>query len=345
MTRDKGKGRTAFLVALFLLVSAACGSSDEAGSSGAEAEGAAESVSIRLPWTILGYYTPFYLALEKGWFEEAGVDVEVLEGSGGSNTVKTTALGQDEFGFVDAGTMASLRSQGAAVTMAALVQQKTPQGVVARADSDVESPSDLAGKKVAINPAGGPEAMWPVFLEANDIDPKSVNEISVEGQAKAQAVIQGDADATVGFVYGAEDIWIEEEGVNVVRLGYWDSGVPLLGYGLMVNDAFAESNPEVVEKVVSVVLRAYEYVADDPANVDEAVAAANEHFPEMSPESAKAELVPWLSIVEPTEFTEGEAFGWQSGEAWQQMIEMLVDAELIADPEPPDTYFSNDYLP
>src|SRR5687767_3775818 len=103
-------------------------------------------VKVHLDWLVNGYHAPFFVALDKGWYKEGGLDVTVVPGKGSFDAIRTTATGNAEFGFADGAVMAKSVTEGLPVKMVAIMVQETLAGIVSFADKKVEKPKDLEGK-------------------------------------------------------------------------------------------------------------------------------------------------------------------------------------------------------
>jgi NitT/TauT family transport system substrate-binding protein len=118
-----------------------------AGLSGASAS-AADKLSVRLDFSPWGVQAAMHLAQYKGWFKEAGLDVDIQDGRGSGNTIQLVNAGQADVGQVQVGLVGSARAKGATIKSIATFQRKTDLCVLVDKDSSVGKVADLCGKSM-----------------------------------------------------------------------------------------------------------------------------------------------------------------------------------------------------
>ena len=125
-------------------VLAGCGDDEQSGSSGAAGGGKTEKVTFRLNWVIAGNHAPFYLAKEKGYWEECGLDVSMAAGKGSSDTAQLVATGSQDFGLTDAVSIYAGRAQGLPIKSLGVVYQTNPSSFVSKKDAGITSVEQIA---------------------------------------------------------------------------------------------------------------------------------------------------------------------------------------------------------
>src|SRR6476660_8644190 len=116
---------------------------------------ALESVSLITDFGYNGRHAYFFVALDKGYYKDAGLEVKILRGQGSVDAIRQTGANNATFGFADAGSLVLARGNDRIpVKLASIVYAKPPQGIFCRADSGLKTPKDLEGVSIA-NPAGG----------------------------------------------------------------------------------------------------------------------------------------------------------------------------------------------
>src|SRR3954469_16450303 len=122
-------------------------------SSGAFAE---DDVSVQLDWVVRGNHAMFFVAQEKGYFKENGINITAIrKGTGTPDALRLVANGNADFGFGDLPTLAVSRSQGLPVVAIAAVNQHSPLAMISLAKKKpLSKPTDLKGLNIGIHPAG-----------------------------------------------------------------------------------------------------------------------------------------------------------------------------------------------
>src|SRR5688572_890531 len=110
---------------------------------------ATRALKVRMDWRYQGYQAPFFVALDKGYYKAAGLEVDLLAGQGSGTGVKTVASGSEELGFIDAGVAALSISKGAPLKVVAGIIQQNPSVVISWKDKPINKPKDMEGKSVS----------------------------------------------------------------------------------------------------------------------------------------------------------------------------------------------------
>src|SRR5215217_2121401 len=185
------------------LAVAACGGDDDEASapSGGEttASGKLTPVKLQLQWVTQAQFAGYFAAVDKGFYKDAGLDVEILEG--GVDIVPQTVLAQGQADFAIAWVPKALasREQGAQITDVAQIFQRSGTLQVSFKDKNITSPADLRGKKVGNWGFGNEYELFAAMTEAG-LDPaKDVT--LVQQQFDMQALLKGDIDAAQAMDY------------------------------------------------------------------------------------------------------------------------------------------------
>ena len=131
-------------------------------------QGAAQTaVPFALDWKFEGPAAPYFVAIDKGYFEAEGLSVEISEGAGSLDAIPKVATGAFPIGFADINSLMRFLDQnpGAPVTAIMMIYDKPPFAVVGRKDLGVEAPKDLEGKVLGAPPPDGAWAQFPIFAQ------------------------------------------------------------------------------------------------------------------------------------------------------------------------------------
>jgi len=247
-------------------------------------------VTMYLDFLVNGYHSPFYVALEKGWYKEAGLDVTISPGKGTADSIKTAGTGNAEFGFPDFGALAKAISDGIPLTAVAAFVHDTPAGIISFADKPVKTPKDLEGKTLAVAPFGATAIMLPAFTKLSGVDMTKVKTVTYNFGAMVPSFLTGKVDATIGYYFG-EYLAARTESKNkpIVFLRLSEFGIKTYANGIAVNNDFMAKNPKAVEAFVKTSIKALEYTYK---NIDEAAGYSAKHT-----ETPKALLKEQLTLA------------------------------------------------
>ena len=159
---------------------------------------AAETVTLALDWTISGVHAGYFVALEKGYYRDAGLDVTISRGFGSGDTVKRVGSGSASFGIADTGTIIAARAnEDVPVRIIAMVYQKATVGLIYLTESGIKSPKDLVGRTIGRGASGASVTMFPGVGKADGVQRDSIKEVVVDATAFLPLLMSGQVDAVL----------------------------------------------------------------------------------------------------------------------------------------------------
>jgi NitT/TauT family transport system substrate-binding protein len=221
---------------------------------GRPADAQQKDVRMMLDWIIQGTHAPYFVALEKGYFKDAGLNVTVDAGKGATNVAVNVASNVYQFGWVDMPTMIKFNAQnpGAPLLAVYVSFDETPLAVITLKSKNVKTPADLDGKRIAGGPGTAVHDTISILLKAAKAEHVKINWLAVQPQLFGPMVAKGEADGTGGFtnsnIPAFLDVGFKLEDLNVLK--YSDFGADLYGLALVTTKKFAEDNPETVRAMV-----------------------------------------------------------------------------------------------
>jgi NitT/TauT family transport system substrate-binding protein len=223
-----------------------------------------------------GSNAAWFLAQEKGYFRDAGLQVTLDASNGTGDVLSRLTNNSYDFGFADIGALmefAARNPQQAPVAVMA-IYANSPLSVVALRKSGISGPKDLVGKKLGGPATDGAFRMLPAFTKATGLDVSQVRLENIDIRVRETLLFRGDLDAVAGF---DSSIWfnLKAMGVkweDVVFMRYADQGLDLYGNALMVSRRMLESNPEAVRAFVRATALGWRDAMANPAAAIDAVA-------------------------------------------------------------------------
>lgn len=301
-------------------------------------------LDFRLNWTLYGEHAPFFVGVDKGFYEAEGLDVNVLEGSGSSTTVKLIGNGTNIIGYADSGTAMQGITRGVPIKAVAVLLQTSPMSFIFKADKPIRTMDELKGKSIAVTAGDASMAQLNALLTKHDMTTDDINLVVVANPAgKETAVLEDQADTFMGYYI---DQPMRMEKVTGVDLDWTTTqdigGVTTVSSAVIVSHRTMDENPELVEKFVRATQRAVQYTLDNP---EEAAEIFAEHAAEFGfdKDLALAEIIGAQELLW-TENSEGNPVGWSAIEDWQASQDLLQEYAELKPEEDVNVYFTNEFL-
>ena len=332
---------TILCVCALTLSLTACGKKEEVVPS-ASAPAGKEKVTFVLDWTPNTNHTGLYVALEKGWFEEAGLDVEIVQPpEGGAEMLVGSGKAQFGVSFQDSMAPALIGDNALPITAVAAVIQHNTSGIVSRAGEGMDRPAGLEGKKYATWDLDVEKATIRDVMTADGGDFDKVELIPSTVTDEVSALQSGSVDA-IWIFYGWAGVACEVAGLEIDYFDFADID-PVFDYYSPViigNDAWLEENPEQARAFVAALSKGYTYCVEHPK---EAADILMEAAPELK---SNPELVYASQEYLADEYiADADRWGEFDGGRWTAFFNWLNENELMEGQLDPDFGFTNEYLP
>jgi len=285
-----------------------------------------------------GYNAGFELAVEKGFYKAAGLDVTIEPGNGSQTTAQLISVGRYDIGFADSAPVMKLISDGAKVRILATILQGNPNAVTALKKTGLKSVADMKGRSVAMPNAGSQSSMFPLVLAANGLKDTDLKIVNMPPQSMVASLIQGTVEVILGSV-DQFDIQLRAQGQEFDSYLFIDSGAPTVSTSIIASEDFLAKNPDVAKKFVAASLKGWYATLDNPT---EAVAAMKKMFPDANEKLAPAQIdaTRFLMCVNRAKFV-----GKATPEQWADTVNIFNKIGVLPENVPPTRYYTYDYLP
>lgn len=337
------KRLAALLLSACMVVSlCACGNGKAEGgnpSSAAAEKKDLTEITMVLDWTPNTNHTGFYVAQEKGYFEEAGLKVSIVQPPDGGAT-DMVASGGAQFGvdFQDTLAAAFGSDNPLPITAVGAMLQHNTSGLVSLKKTGIDRPGKLAGHTYATWDSPIEQAVLKNVVEEDGGDFKKVNLISTYVE-DIIAALNADIDC-VWIYYGWDGIKLEQEDMETNYLSFAEMN-PVFDYYSPViigNNDFLKENPETAKAFMAAVKKGYEYAAK---NASEAADILLKAAPELDAKLVKASQ----EYLSQQYVAEAESWGTIEADRWNAYYNWLNEKGLVEKEIPEDAGFSNEYLP
>jgi NitT/TauT family transport system substrate-binding protein len=256
---------------------------------GASSANAAEDISLRISWLMNVQNAGYVMAVEKGYYKQAGLNVEILPGGPNINSTTLVASGQNTFGTNDVSAILFGNAEGMDLVMVGACFQKNPSGVLSLAEKGIKVPKDLEGKTLAYN-EGGPWTYTQAMLNKAGVDMSKVKTVVAIGN---EVLMSGAVDAKTSFVVN-EPIALQVQGYKTATLLPADYGVNAYAEVIFTTASYVKDHPDTVKGFMTATAKGWDYALSHQQEAVKAVLALN---PELDPEQQKRQLALQESFI------------------------------------------------
>jgi putative hydroxymethylpyrimidine transport system substrate-binding protein len=323
----------ALAVALLALALAACGEKSEDGTT------AAQPLSLTLDFYPNPDHAGIYMAEKLGYFEEAGLDLEIQTPADPAAPMKLVAAGQSDLAISYEPEVVLAHEQGLQTIAIAALVNRPLTSMIWLGKSGIGGVPDLKGKTVATAGIPYQQAFLDTILGRAKLTADDVKEVNV-GFGLLPALLSGSADATLGGFSNIEGVDLRLRGKDPVVTPVDQLGVPTYNELVLVaNRGGLDEDPEKFRLFIAALQRGTEAAVANPGAATKAVLEANN---DLDPKLTGAEVEATLPLLGAR--VEGQPYGYMDPEAWQTFSGWMRDKELIDSLPQPAELLSNDYL-
>jgi len=289
----------------------------------------------------LGYipniqFAPIYVAIDKGYFEDAGFDVE-LEYGNEADAVALVGAGEQTFAIASGEQVLLARAQGLPVVYVAAWYQNYPVGVVSFSETQMKKPEDLKDATIGIPGLYGASYIgFKTLLNAGDLTENDVSLLSI-GFNQVEALVGEQVDASVVYLTN-EPVMLRSQGYEVDLIRVTDY-LQLVSNGLVTNEATRQEHPEQVSGFIEALLKG---ITDTIENPDEAYEISKKYVENLAEAD---ETVQREVLDESIKLWKTQRLGFSEPTGWVNMQQVLLDMGLLEDTLDLNEAFTNDLLP
>ncbi len=307
-----------------------------------------KTVRVQLSFLKQSLDAPLIIAMNKGYFAEEGLNVTYERGFGNADTISKLGTGKFDLAFSDMYNAMDFNDKNPndKIIAVAITQNKAPFAVLSFKQNGINSPKDLEGKKMGAPAGDGPRKLFPLFAEQVGVNPDSVDWTTMEPKLRETFLLQGKVDAISGFSTSALPSLLKGgKSMDDISLFYYtENGLDFYGNAILVKEAFAKQNPEVVKAFVKAYFRGMQDVLKDPvAGLDAVIASDDSKLMDRQAEKVRLEIAMRDLFVTPE--VEKNGLGGLDEKRMQKTIDQtIVGFKLKSKPTLADIY-TDEFLP
>ena len=288
--------------------------------------GATTKITLGLTYKPDVQFAPFYVAAEKGYYKQEGLDVEfkhLME----ADMLKLVGAGQMRYAVASGDEMLIARSQGVPLVYTGAYFHKYPVSLITKKEAGVTQVKDIKGKSVGVpGPFGATYTGLKALLYSAGLTEQDV-QVRPIGFTQVQALQRGQADAVMGY-QNNEPVQLERLGVPVNTIPVWQQ-TDLVSNGIITNEQNLAANPEEVGALVRATMRGLQASIDSP---EAALEATLKRVPEAGGEQRAASLAVLKASVPlwHSDASDKNGLGYTDPESWEATRDFLKRAGALA---------------
>lgn len=296
-----------------------------------------KDITVTLDWTPNTNHTGLYVAKDQGYYEEVGLNVEIIQPAEGTSD-QVVAANAAQFGISYQEGVTYSRLQGLPVVSIATILQHNTSGFASVKDKGIETPKDFEGKKYGGWGSPVEIAMLKALMDKYGADYEKV-EILTIGDTDFFAASEMDMDfAWIFEGWTGIEAQVKGKELNYISLGKEEEALDYYTPILITNEKNINENPELVKQFMAATAKGYEYAIQNP---EEAAQILLNNAPELNEELVKESQ----RFLRTKYQDDAEKWGIQKEEVWQRYTDWLYDNQLIENKIDVNTAFTNEFLP
>lgn len=307
-----------------------------------------DDVRLRLNWMYYGSHAPFAYGLDKGYYKDVGIDLDIRSGNGSGSAHRLVANNDSTFSYGSCASMVNLAAGGAPLVSVGVIDAMGTEAVIVRPDAGVKAIGDLKGKSILTTANAGVNTFFPIVLKNAGLAEGDVSVTNVPDGALVSSYLQS-AGGSVGILGGLDDKPAEIKangGADPVTFPYSDYGVNQVGYCIVANTDTVKNNPDLVKRFLAATVKSFK---EAEANPDAAVASmADIVGGSMAEDQGKAQARAVLDVTLGILYSKANTdkkLGMNVPADWDAMLELMKTYNGLQTDKPASAFYTNDYLP
>lgn len=296
-----------------------------------------KKVRVLLDWTPNTNHTGVYVAQKRGYYQEQGLDVEIVQPSEGG-TSQLVAAGQGEFGFSYQEELTVARTKGVPVVALAAVIQHNTSGFASPLDKGIKTPKDFEGKKYGGWGSPAEEAMIKALMNREKADSGQVEMINI-GAADFFSSVRKDIDfAWIYWGWAGVESELKGMPLNFIRLIDYSDALDFYSPVLVAAEDMIKNDPDTVSRFIKATVKGYEDCIREPRETGQILL---DSVPELN-----RDLVMNSQVYLAKEYrADAPTWGQMSEQRWKNYADWMFAQGLIEKPLDYQKAFTNEFLP
>lgn len=293
-----------------------------------------QKITLNLNWIHQAEFAGNYVAREKGFYKENGLDVDVVSFDFNSSVAEAVTRGELSFGVMGADQLLVAREQGFPIKAIAVIYKTNPGVMFSLKGSNIFTPKDFIGKTIGIEKGSNTEYLYAAMMNKLNIDRKLIKEVEVGYEVKE--LLAGEVDVSTGYIINEPNL-VKEAGQDTNIILMSDYGVNMYGDVIFTTENIIKNNPDLVSRFLEATLEGWQYAIE---NQEEATDIILKYAAQSTREHEYSILKDSIPLI-----SNGTSFlGWMDKEQWQQAYGILLGQGILSKPIEINDVFTVEFL-
>jgi NitT/TauT family transport system substrate-binding protein len=309
-------------------VVAGCTGGGTGGTTGTDSGPSTQSISVILNWKPNPTQAGYFAARDRGFYEEEGLDVDIVSGQGGGFAAKQVGLGNQDLGLGGGVAVLQARANDLSVRAVAAAQQSSNAAlftVAEQYDNDLSSPSDLEGTRIAVVSGSSKTKMYIESLLEQAGIRDSVELVNVGTEQQTSNLLAGNVDIGTGIFSNALALEMQGYDASMMLLG---DHTPTVGRTVFTRPSFAQNNPETIRAFLRGTARGWAWASNNPEAAEDIMIDEKPSLEE-SRDLGLAKIKYTAKNLILTDAVVENGWGWQSEATWNDVYDTLSTGEVL----------------
>ena len=302
----------------------------------AQAQAPLKKITFLTNYTFHGRHSPFFVGLDKGYYKEAGFDVEIQPATGSGFVITAVDSGKADYGMAEAGPVVQALAKGAKVKSFMVFTDISTSGLASL--KPYKTLESLKGRKIAASQTDSARVILPILLDRAKIDPASIQWLAADPGVYASLLLSGQTDLITASLDGdvpALDKVAKPQGKTIHFAPFADWGYDVYGYFLIAKDTTLASDPGAAKRFAEATRKAVEYSVAHP---EETARIMVKHNPALNYDTTLAQWKQTIKSIE-TPYVKKHGYGVATDDRLQRTVDLVKTAmKLDTTMAPKDVY-------
>ena len=284
---------------------------------------AQKNVTVLANYTFHGRHSPFFVALEKGYFTEAGFKADVQPATGSGFVISAIESGKADYGLADWSTTVQAIAKGSKVKGFHVFMDISTNGLASL--TPIPTPESALGKIIAVSPTDSTRVIYPIILKQRGLDPSKINWVAATPATYITLLLSGQSDIIAATVDGDMPPLIEtaaKQNKKVFFSSFGSWGYDVLGFVFIASTATLDKDPDGAKRFATAMKKAVEF---SMANPEEAAKIMVKHNPTLNYDITLAQWKQSITAIN-TDYMRANGYGVATPDRVNRTINLIKDA-------------------